>query len=88
MIGLRAFAATGETVRTAGDTSCRPEFLDDPYYGPKVELRFPNQAAVVGRNRQAVPPTEVPNLAIGRELNCAADPADPANRWVVDWGVH
>ena len=63
----------------------RQEFLDYPYYALEVELRLPNLAPVVGRDRQPIPPTEVPNLAIGRELNCAADPADPANRFIIDW---
>jgi hypothetical protein len=82
---LKSFAAAGETVRSLGRTPSRPEFLDYPYYALEVELQFPNQAAVEGRNRQPIPPTEVPNLTIGRELNCVVDPADPANRWIVDW---
>jgi hypothetical protein len=83
---LKSFHATGKTPRSRGLTPSRPEFLDYPFYRLKVELQLPNQGPVVGRIRQPVPPTEVPNLAIGRELNCAVDPADPARRWVVDWG--
>jgi hypothetical protein len=49
-----------------GMTPSRSEFLDYPLYALEVELRLPNQAAVVGRNRQPIPPTEVDNLAIGR----------------------
>jgi hypothetical protein len=75
---LKSFTATGETPRSRGFTPSRPEFLDYPYYALVVELQLPNLAPVVGRNRQPVPLTEVPNLAIGRELNCAVDPADPA----------
>jgi hypothetical protein len=82
---LKSFHATGKTMRSRGVRPSRPEFLDYPYYRLKVELHLPNQGPVVGRIRQPVPPTEVPNLAIGRELNCAVDPADPAKRWVVDW---
>jgi hypothetical protein len=82
---LKSFRATGETAHSIGRTPTRPEVLDYPVYALEVELRLPNQAPVVGRNRQQVPPTEVPNLAIGRELNCAVDPADPANRFAVDW---
>ena len=82
---LKSSAATGMTARSMSITPSRPEFLDYPYYALEVELQFPNLAPVVGHNRQPVPPTQVPNLAIGRELNCAVDPADPANRWIVDW---
>jgi hypothetical protein len=82
---LKSFTPTGDTVRSRGITPSRPESLDYPYYALVVELQFPNLAPVIGRNRQPVPLTEVPNLAIGRELNCAADPADPTNRFVVDW---
>jgi hypothetical protein len=82
---LKSFAATGDTMRSRGVTASRPEFLDYPYYALEVELQFPNQAGVEGRNRQPVPLAEVPNLVIGRELNCVVDPADPANRFIVDW---
>ena len=82
---LKSFAATGETMRSLGITTTRPEFLDYPYYALEVELRLPNLAPVLGRNRQPVPFTEVPNLAVGMELNCAVDPADPANRFKIDW---
>jgi hypothetical protein len=82
---LKSFTATGETARSRGLTPSRPEFLDYPYYALVVELQLPNQAPVIGRNRQPIPPTEVPNLAIGRELNCAVDPADPSGRFAVDW---
>jgi hypothetical protein len=83
---LKSFTPTGETVRSRGATASRPEFLDYPYYALVVELHLPNLAPVVGRNRQPVPLTEVPNLATGKELNCAVDPADPASRFVVDRG--
>jgi hypothetical protein len=82
---LKSFTPTGDTVRSRGATVSRPEFLDYPYYALVVELQLPNLAPVVGRNRQPVPLTEVPKLAIGRELNCAVDRADPASRFVVDW---
>jgi hypothetical protein len=82
---LKSFAATGTTMRSRGITPSRPELLDAPYYALEVELQFPNLAPVLGRNRQPVPLAEVPNLAVGRELNCAADPADPATRFIVDW---
>jgi hypothetical protein len=82
---LKSFAATGDTARSLGKPTSRPELLDAPRYLLEVELRFPNLAPVIGRNSQAVPPDEAPNLAIGRELTCAVDPADPSNRFVVDW---
>jgi hypothetical protein len=82
---LKSFTATGDTVRSRGITPSRPEFLDYPYYALVVELQLPNQAPVIGRNRQPIPLTEVPDLAIGRELICAVDPADSASRFAVDW---
>jgi hypothetical protein len=82
---LKSFAATGDTARSLGQPTSRPELLDAPRYLLEVELQFPNLAPVIGRNSQAVPAGEAPNLAIGRELTCAVDPADPSNRFVVDW---
>ena len=82
---LKSFAATGSTARSLGKPTSRPELLDAPRYLIEVELQFPNLAPVIGRNSQAVPAAEAPNLAIGRELTCAVDPADPSNRFVVDW---
>jgi hypothetical protein len=72
-------------VRSRGWTPSRPEFLDAPIFKLTVELHLPDRDAVLGRNEQLVPLTEVPNLAIGRELDCAVDPAHPANRFIVDW---
>jgi hypothetical protein len=60
-------------------------FLDYPYYALVVELLLPDRAPVLGRVKQPIPFTEVPNLAIGRELNCAVDLADPSYRFVVLW---
>ncbi|MDG5481288.1 hypothetical protein [Mycolicibacterium gadium] len=84
---LRAFRDTGATMRSQGLTPSRQEFLDYPYYALKVELRLPDRPPVTGRIQQPVPPTEVPNLAVGRELNCAVDPADPKQRFVVDFST-
>jgi hypothetical protein len=64
----------------------RPEFLDDPMYIFDVALQFPNLAPVEGQAVQRVPRTQVHNLGIGTELACVVDPADPANRFVVDCG--
>jgi hypothetical protein len=83
---LKSFAASGTTPRSLGRTGRRPELLDAPYYTLEVELHFPNLAPVTGRSVQPVPPAQVPNLAIGMELTCAVDPADPSRRFVVDWG--
>ncbi len=84
---LKSFAATRDTARSLGKTTSRPELLDAPRYLLEVELQFPNLTPVIGRNSQAVPVAEVLNLAIGRELTCAVDPADPSNRFVVDWAA-
>lgn len=82
---LRSFHDTGETARSADLTSSRPELLDAPLYKLKVEFRLTDRRPVIGRNRQQVPLTEVPNLAVGRELYCAVNPADPTRDFVVDW---
>jgi hypothetical protein len=82
---LKWFKATGETMRNRGVTPSLPEFLDYPYYALVVELLLPDRAPVLGRVKQPIPFTEVPNLAIGRELNCAVDLADPSYRFVVLW---
>jgi hypothetical protein len=82
---LKSFAATGTTPRSVGRTPSRPELIDAPHYVLEVELHFPNLAPLTGRNQQTVPVEQVPALAIGREVVCAVDPADPTNRFVVDW---
>lgn len=82
---LKSFAATGTTPRSVGRTPSRPELLDAPHYVLEVELHFPYLAPITGRNPQTVPVEQVPALAIGREVACAVDPADPTNRFVVDW---
>jgi hypothetical protein len=84
---LRSFAATGMTLRMLGQTSIRPDMADAPMYMLDIELYFPNLAPITGRSLQPVPLAQVPNLAIGRELTCAVDPADPKHRFAVDWGA-
>jgi hypothetical protein len=83
---LKSFAATGTTPRSLGRTPTRPELLDAPHYLLEVELQFPNLAPVTGRVVQPVPPAQVPNLAIGRELTCAVDQANTSH-FVVDWNA-
>jgi hypothetical protein len=82
---LRSFAPTGTTARSLGRTPSRPELIDAPHYLLEVEFRFAQLNSMTGRTVQAVPVTEVPKLAIGLPLTCAVDPADPSNRFVVDW---
>ena len=83
---LRSFAATGNTLRGLGRTAtATPELLDAPQYVIEAELHFLNLAPVIGRSVQSIPADAVPCLAIGLELTCAVDPADPAHRFVVDW---
>ena len=82
---LRSFAAMGTTPRSLGRTPSRPEMLDAPHYTLEAELHFPNLAPITGRSIQPVPLAQLPNLAIGLKLDCVADPADPARRFVVDW---
>ncbi len=82
---LKSFSPMGTTPRNLGRTPSRPELIDAPHYMLEVELQFPNLAPITGRAIQPVPVSEVPNLAIGRKLNCVVDQADPAHRFVVDW---
>jgi hypothetical protein len=83
---LKSFAATGNTLRGLGRTAtATPELLDAPQYVIEAELHFPNLAPVIGRSVQSIPLDAVPCLAIGLELTCAVDPADPAHRFVMDW---
>jgi hypothetical protein len=83
---LTSFADTGSTPRSLGKTPSGPEFLDDPLYIFDVDLQFPNLAPVKSQAVQRVPRAQVPNLAIGLELACVVNPADPSHRFVVDWG--
>jgi Short C-terminal domain len=83
---LNSFRDTGRTPRSMGKTPSRPEFLDDPLFALDVELQLPDQTPVRGRSVQRVPRAQVPNLAVGRQLMCAVDPAKPSRRFVVDWG--
>jgi hypothetical protein len=77
---------TGRTPRSMGKTPSRPEFLDDPLIALDVELQLPDQTPVRGRSVQRVPRAQVANLAVGRQLMCAVDPAKPSRRFVVDSG--
>ncbi len=81
---LKSFADTGSTPRSLGKAPSRPELLDDPLDIFDVDLQFPNLAPVDGQSVQRVPRSRVPNLAIGLELDCVVDPADPSHRFVVD----
>jgi hypothetical protein len=81
---LKSFAPTGATPASLGRTTSRPELADAPYYKLVIELHFPNLAPIEARTLQPVPPAQVPNLAIGLQLPCAVDPANP-QACVVDW---
>jgi hypothetical protein len=83
---LNAFRDTGRTARSLGKTPSRPEFLDDPLFALDVELQLPDRAPVRGRSIQRVPRTQVPTLAVGRQLMCVVDLTKPSRRFVVDWG--
>lgn len=63
----------------------KPDLPEIPYFALEVELTMPTLVRVNARNRQHVPLSEVPKLAIGRELNCVVDPAAPSTRFIVDW---
>jgi hypothetical protein len=83
---LKSFAKAKAPAQKQGDTPSPPELPDAPYYALQVELWLPNRMPVVGKNLQQAPLTEVPKLAIGRELTCYVDPAD-RTRFIVDWSV-
>jgi hypothetical protein len=83
---LRSFSGTGGmTLRMLGQASSGPDVIDAPMYMLDIELHFPNLAPIMGRHLLPVPPAQVPSLAVGRQLTCAVDPADPKHRCVVDW---
>jgi hypothetical protein len=82
---LKSFADTGNTPLSLGQVPSRPEFMDDPLYMFDVALQFPNLPPVDGQAVLRVPRGQVPNLAIGMQLVCAVDHADPSHRFVVDW---
>jgi hypothetical protein len=81
---LKSFAPTGTTPRSLGRTPSRPELLDAPHYKLVIQLHFPNLAPMDVRTLQPVPPAHVPALAIGLNLPCVVDPANP-QLCVVDW---
>jgi hypothetical protein len=64
-----------------------PELRDAPYYVLSVELHIPNLAPMTARNSQPVPPAVAPKLALGLQLTCAVDPANPARLFAVDWNA-
>jgi hypothetical protein len=82
---LKAFAPTGTTPRSQGITPSGPELLDAPRCTLDIELHVPNLAPMEVRTTQPVPPAQVPNLAIGLQLPCGVDPANPQQRFVIDW---
>jgi hypothetical protein len=83
---LKSYADTGNTPRSLGRTPSVPEWIDAPQYVIDVELQFPNMAPVEARTIQPIPLTQVPNLFVGLQVNCAVNPANPAREFVVDWG--
>ncbi len=64
-----------------------PELRDAPFYVLTIELHIPNLAPMTARNSQPVPPAVVPKLALGLQLTCAVDPANPAKLFAVDWNA-
>jgi len=59
---------------------CRPEPIRPVQPGPS-----PRRDGPLAQNTQPVSLAQVPRLAIGLQLPCAVDPADPSRRFVVDW---
>ncbi len=82
---LKAFAAAGTTPGSQGVTPGRPELPDALRYTLDIEVHVPNLAPLQVRTTQPVPPAHVPNLAVGLQLPCGVDPANPAQRFVIDW---
>lgn len=83
---LTEYADTGNTPRSLGMTPSRPEFTDDPMYAVTLQLHVANTAPIEAKVVQRVPRAQVANLAMGMQLNCAVDPADPTRSVAIDWG--
>ena len=81
---LMAFSDNGHSTDSSFS---RPELRDAPFYVLTVELHIPNLAPMTARNSQPVPPAMVPKLALGLQLTCAVDPANPAKLFAVDWNA-
>lgn len=79
---LMSFSANGDSTDS---TYSRPELRGAPNYLLTVELHIPNLAPMTARNVQPVPLAVVPKLALGLQLTCAVDPADPKKLFAVDW---
>lgn len=82
---LKAFTKVEAKPRRRRKAPREPDLPDPPYFALEVELSMPTLVRVNARNRQQVPLSEVPQLAIGRELSCVVDPAAPSTRFLVDW---
>src|SRR5689334_73374 len=83
---LTEYADTGNTPRSLGLTPSRPEFLDDPMYAVTLQLHVSNTTPIEAKVVQRVPRAQVPNLAMGQQLNCAVDPSNPTRNVAIDWG--
>lgn len=79
---LMAFAANGDSTDS---TYSLPELRGAPFYLLTVELHVPNLAPLRAQNAQPVPPAMVPKLAMGLQVSCAVDPANPAQLFAIDW---
>ena len=79
---LMSFSARGHNTDSSFSI---PELRDAPFYVLTVELHIPNLAPMTARNSQPVPPAVVPKLALGLQLTCAVDAANPAKLFAVDW---
>jgi hypothetical protein len=81
---LMSFSASGHSTDSSFSI---PELRDSPFYVLTVELHIPNLAPMTARNSQPVPPAVVPKLALGLQLTCAVDQANPAKLFAVDWAA-
>jgi hypothetical protein len=83
---LTEYADTGNTPRSLGVTPSRPEFMDDPMYAVTLQLHVANTAPIEAKVVQRVPRSQVSNLSMGMQLNCAVDPSNPTRNVAIDWG--
>ncbi len=55
-------------------------------YAVTLQLHIANTAPIEAKVVQRVPRNMVPQLALGLQLNCAVDPANPTRAVAIDWG--
>lgn len=83
---LTEYADSGNTAASLGLQASKPEFANDPLYAVTLQLHVANTAPIEAKVIHRVPRAQVPNLAMGMQLNCAVDPTNPTRNVAIDWG--